>query len=113
MGVALTPMPDPYGLQDYCHSLLPANPSNDDIYEALELFNVPKEAYPEATKQLVESWKVETPKEDLMRLPYKHIHVLLRRQVFVSVPSQIWPKHDVFQMDPAFWEIILQLLCQL
>ena len=85
-------MPDPYGLQDYCHSLLPANPSNDDIYEALELFKVPKEAYPKATKQLDVSWKVETPKEDLMRLPYKHIHVLLRRQVFVSVPNPIWPK---------------------
>ena len=91
-------MPNPYGLQDYCDSLLPDNPSNEDIYEALQLFKVPKEAYPNfLTKQLGVSWEVETQKQDLMGLPYKLcIHVFLRRHVFVSRPSQIWPKHPAF-----------------
>ena len=31
-------MPDPYGLQDYCHSLLPDAPSTDEIIKALELW---------------------------------------------------------------------------
>ena len=91
-------MPDPYGFQDYCQSLLPANSSNDDIYEFLELFKVPKEAYPEVSKQLDLCWKVETFK--------RIIHVHLGRQVFVSTPN---PMHCMSSLgiqpdaaDPAF-----------
>ena len=41
-------MPDPYGLQDYCDSLLPDAPSTDQIIEALELWKFPQEAYPKS-----------------------------------------------------------------
>ena len=90
-------MPDPYGLQDYCQSLLPDAPSTDDIIEALELWKFPQEAYPKDRKRYpkpVCSWIVETPC-DL-------IQVHLRRQVFVSRPSPCWPGNDVYQLDPAF-----------
>ena len=95
-------MPGPYGLQDYCHSLLPAKPSNDDIMQALQLFKFPQEAYPKPKKHLDVTWRVDTPKEDLRKLPYKYIDVLLRKQVFVSVPSPYMPSTDIFQPDPAF-----------
>ena len=95
-------MPDPYGLQDYCHSLLPAKPSNDDIMQALQLFKFPQEAYPKPKKHLDVTWRVDTPKEDLRKLPYKHIAVFLKKQVFVSVPSPFWPSTLPGVCDPAF-----------
>ena len=42
-------MPDPYGLQDYCGSLLPDAPSTETI-EALESWKFPQEAYPKIQK---------------------------------------------------------------
>ena len=87
-GVSGFAMPDPYGLQDYCHSLPPGAPSTGEIIEALELCKFTQEAYPTSKKQCVVcSWNVETPKEDLRKLPCKHIVVHLRGQVSVSRPS--------------------------
>ena len=89
-------MPDPYGLQDYCDSLLPDAPSTDQIIEALELWKFPQEAYPKSKKQGVAcSWNVFCGNSQI-------IEVHLMRQVFVSKPSPFWPIKDVYQFDPAF-----------
>ena len=95
-GLSSFAMPDPYGLQDYCESLLPEAPSTDEVMEALELWKFPQEAYPQSKKLFAEcSWYVE-------RLVGRYIAVHLRRQVFVSRPSPFWPSNDVYQFDPAF-----------
>lgn len=89
-------MPDPYGLQDYCDSLLPDAPSTDQIIEALELWKFPQEAYTKSKKQGVAcSWNVCCGNSQI-------IEVHLMRQVFVSKPSPFWPIKDVYQFDPAF-----------
>ena len=96
-------MPDPYGLQDYCQSLLPDAPSIDQVIEALELWKFTQEAYPKSKRKCVVcSWDVETPKEELRKHHFKHIEVHLRRQLFVSRPSPFWPTNDVYQLDSAF-----------
>ena len=95
-------MPDPYGLQDYCHSLLPKAPSPEMIFEALELWKFPQEAYPPSNKQWCGcSWNVDTRKEKLKR-PWPLIEVHLRRQLFISRPSPFWPSNARYQLDPAF-----------
>ena len=105
-------MPDPYGLQDYCQSLLPDAPSTDEIIEALELWKFPQEAYPKDRKKYpkpVCSWIVETP-----FVGSSHdIHVHLMRQVFVSRPSPCWPRNDVYQLDPAFGKSYFSFFAQL
>ena len=93
---------DPYGLQEYAGSLLPENPDNADIYEALELWKVPEEACPPTDK--FKGPLAGCPLNYTLETPWKgrRIHVHLRRQVFVSRPSPIWPGNDLFQPHPAF-----------
>ena len=92
-------MPDPYGLAEFTDSLLPDDPTPEEVLEALHLWEVPEEAYPPCKNGVGEcNYKLDRGFGEKANT----IHVFLRRQAFVTHPAPYLPRNETFQPNSAF-----------
>ena len=97
-------MPDPYGLKEFKGPVLSSNPDPEEVMEALLMWEVPAEAYPSGIHQTPDHCNYDLVPRRTRGKPQTRgkINVFLRRQVFVTKPTPIWPINQCYQPNESF-----------